>query len=86
MGIELPLLVKTNFIDCYEDSRLGWDLDTELLNTKSQIEKIKPVMQRSWEKFNYCSFNEIVAKINITPHNIYQYLQMPLFFHPDQPL
>ena len=39
MGIELPLLVKTNFIDCYEDSRLGWDLDTELLNTKSQIDK-----------------------------------------------
>ena len=39
MGIELPLLVKTNFIDCYEDSRLGWDLDTEQLNTKSQIDK-----------------------------------------------
>jgi hypothetical protein len=86
MGIELPLLVKTNFIDCYEDSRLGWDLDTKPLNTKSQFDKTKPVMQRSWEKFNYSSFKEIVEKINITPHNTYQYLQMPLFFHPDQPL
>ncbi|CAN5449993.1 hypothetical protein BH18THE2_BH18THE2_35910 [soil metagenome] len=24
-------------------------------------------------------------KINIIPHNIYQYLQMHLFFHPDKP-
>jgi hypothetical protein len=39
MGIELLLFVKTNFIDCYEDSRLGWDLDTKPLNTKSQIDK-----------------------------------------------
>lgn len=39
LGIELPMLVKTNFIDCYEDSRLGWDFDTEPLNTKSQIDK-----------------------------------------------
>ena len=84
MGIELPMLVKTNFIDCYKDSRLGWDFDTEPLNTKSQIDKTQAC--KSGNKFNYSSFREIVEKINITPHNTYQYLQMPLFFHPDQPL
>jgi hypothetical protein len=49
MELELPLLVKTNFIDCYDGSQLGGDLDTGPLNTKSQIDKTQAlVRQRSW--------------------------------------
>lgn len=44
--LELPLLVKTNFIDCYDDSRLGWDLDTRPLNTKSQIDKTQALVRQ----------------------------------------
>ena len=48
MELELPLLVKTNFIDCYDESRLGWDLDRGPHNTKSSIDKTQAlVRQRS---------------------------------------
>jgi hypothetical protein len=46
--LELPLLVKTNFIDCYDDSQRGRDLESGPLLTKSQDVKTQAlVRQRS---------------------------------------
>jgi hypothetical protein len=48
MELELPLLVKTNFIDCYDDSQRGRDLESGPLLTKSQDVKTQAlVRQRS---------------------------------------
>jgi hypothetical protein len=49
MELELPLLVKTNFIDCYDDSQDGRDLEPGPLLTKSQdVKSHALVRQRSW--------------------------------------
>ena len=48
MELELPLLVKTNFIDYCDDSRLGWDMEPGPPITKSSIDKTQAlVRQRS---------------------------------------
>jgi hypothetical protein len=49
MELELPLLVKTNFVNYYGDSQRGWDLEPGPLLTKSQdVKSHALVRQRSW--------------------------------------